>query len=67
MREYIVQEWHDDNNILQQKKVSELVRCQNCIYYRGHNEYCQCDHYAKFNGYCHYGNDEEDYDMGNRE
>ena len=67
MKEYIVIEWYDDIGVLQQRRTGELVRCQNCIYYRGHNEYCECDHYAKFNGYCHYGNDEEmSNDMGSR-
>ena len=55
MKEVIVKKWHDDLGILHQEEVSELVRCKSCIHYRGHEEYCECDHYARDNGYCHYG------------
>lgn len=55
MKEVIVKEWHDDLGILRQEEMEELVRCRDCIHYRGYNEYCECDHYARDNGYCHYG------------
>ena len=55
MREVIVREWHDDLSILHQEEIEELVRCRDCIYYLGHEEYCECDHYARDNGYCHHG------------
>ena len=55
MREIIVREWRDDLGIVHRDEVGELVRCQNCIYYLGHMEYCECDHFAEDSGYCYSG------------
>lgn len=55
MKEVIVKEWRDKLGILHQKKVGEIVRCRDCIYYLGHTEYCECDHFAEDDGYCHNG------------
>ena len=55
MREVIVREWRDELGILHQKRVGEIIRCRDCIYYLGHTEYCECDHFAEDDGYCYDG------------
>ena len=36
-------------------EVQKLVRCKECKYYKGNEEYCSVDHYATENGFCSYG------------
>lgn len=60
MREIIIQEWRDVLGMIHQKEVGKLVRCHKCIHYRGHEEYCECDHFAQENGYCFYGDEGDD-------
>lgn len=33
----------------------EVVRCKDCCYYNGNMSYCDIDHYAVSDGYCHSG------------
>lgn len=66
MREVIIKEWYDDLDILHQKEVGEIVRCRDCIYYLGHTEYCECDHFAEDNGYCYSGKRRKVNDMGSK-
>ena len=33
----------------------DLVRCRECKYYEGHEEYCEIDHFARENGFCSSG------------
>jgi len=60
IREYIIREWRDDLGIVHRDEVGRIVRCKNCIYYNGHETYCDCDHFAKENGYCFYGDEGDD-------
>ena len=39
----------------------DLVRCGECKYYNGHEEYCEIDHFARENGYCSDGKRRTDY------
>ena len=36
-------------------KYEEVVHCEDCEFYRGHEEYCVNDIFAREGGYCHYG------------
>ena len=60
IKEYIIREWRDDLGIVHRDEVSQIVRCKNCIYYNGDEAYCDCDHFAKENGYCFYGDEGDD-------
>lgn len=53
-----MQEWRDDLGFSHLKECEKIVRCYKCIHYRGHEQYCECDHFAVRNGYCHYGKEE---------
>lgn len=33
----------------------DIVRCKECKYYNGNEEYCSVDHYATEDGFCSYG------------
>lgn len=33
----------------------EIVRCGECKYYNGHEEYCEIDHFARECGFCYSG------------
>lgn len=39
----------------------DLVRCKECKYYNGHEEYCEIDHFARENGFCSDGKRRTDY------
>ena len=55
-REIIVKEWHDDKGLIHRREVGqELVRCKECRYYNGNDEYCSVDLYATENDFCSYG------------
>ena len=41
------------------KEFVRVVRCQNCEYYNGDQQYCSNDVFAKADGYCHYGKKKE--------
>ena len=38
----------------------EIVRCGECKYYYGHEQYCEIDHFARENGFCYDGKRRED-------
>ncbi len=33
----------------------DITECWECKYYRGHEEYCEIDQFAKEHGFCFYG------------
>ena len=39
----------------------DLIRCGECNYYNGHEEYCEIDHFARENGFCSSGKRKADY------
>ena len=41
-------------NILDMPTV-DIVMCEECKYYKGHEEYCEIDHFARENGFCSSG------------
>lgn len=39
----------------------DLVMCEECKYYNGHEQYCEIDHFARENGFCSSGKRRTDY------
>lgn len=52
-------------NILDMPTI-DIVMCQECEHYNGHEEYCEIDHFARENGFCSDGKRREN-DMGVRD
>lgn len=40
----------------------DLVRCRECKYYNGHEQYCEIDHFAREYGFCYSGKRRTDAD-----
>ena len=47
-------------NILDMPTI-DIVRCGECMFYNGHEEYCVIDHFARENGFCSDGKRRTDY------
>lgn len=47
--------WEDVIDEMPAVDAVEVVRCKDCCYYNGNMSYCDIDHYAVSDGYCHNG------------
>lgn len=54
-QEFYPEYWEDVLDEMPAVDAVEVVRCKDCCYYNGNMSYCDIDHYAVSDGYCHSG------------
>lgn len=43
------------DEVLSDCPLIDIVECWECEYYKGHEEYCEIDHFAREHGFCYSG------------
>lgn len=56
----VYQEWQTDDGQIHAMRMGLLIRCKECIYYRGDHEYCVNDMFAIENGFCNWAERKEE-------
>lgn len=52
--EYICFVKRIDGVVTEKTLESELIRCENCAYYKGDHQYCENDYWAVDRGHCNW-------------
>ena len=51
---------HIETHIIDIEEIIDIVKCWECEYYKGHEEYCEIDHFAREYGFCYSGKKRKD-------